>query len=73
MAPDFDSEFEKSLSGYTFFISNKYKQDKDKESLCIHKDQNNKNKIFLNVRDSVPIDYLDKMTDRQKDIKLQCE
>lgn len=70
LAPDV-SEFEKKISGYSFCVSDEFKPDKLKESVLNHK--KNRNKIFVNVRDPVPIDYLDKMSDKQKDIKLQCE
>lgn len=70
LAPD-ANEFEKKISGYSFCVSDDYKSDKLKESVFNHK--KNRNKIFVNVRDPVPIDYLDKMSDKQKDIKLQCE
>ncbi len=54
-------------------MSNKYERNKEKESEYIHKDKSCKNKITFQVKDQVPIDFLDKMSDKDKDLKLICE
>lgn len=61
------------MGGYRFFVSNKYERNKEKESEFIHRDRSCKNKITFQVKDQVPIDFLDRMSDKDKDLKLICE
>lgn len=66
------------IKGYTFFISNFYQRNKDKESECIpvaniNNSVDKDNKITFQVKDPVPIDYLDKMRDKERDLKLLGE
>ena len=58
--------------GYRFFIPNNYVRNQDKNSECYNKDTK-ENLIVFHIRDRVPIDFLDKMPDRERDLKLMCD
>ena len=60
------------MKSYKFFIPNFYSKNKDKESECIH-NKEPLNKITFQVKDPQPIDYLDKMGDKDRDLKILCE
>ena len=72
-APDFNSEYQQKVSGYRIFVSNMYTRKRDKECEFVHKDQDCHNKITFQVKDQVPIDFLDRMPDKDRDLKLLCE
>jgi len=58
--------------GYRFFIPNYYVRKPDKNSECYDK-TNEKNLIVFHIRDRKPIDFLDKMPDMERDLKLMCD
>ena len=75
-----NSEKAFDMKGYTFFISSLYERNKDKESECLpveNKKGSNgidpENKITFQVKDPIPVDYLDKMSDQDRDLKLLGE
>lgn len=61
------------MNGYTFYVSNKYEKHPDKMNECIPSKKIPKNftgnkqfkdnKITFQVKDPIPIDYIDKMDD----------
>jgi hypothetical protein len=69
------------MKGYTFFIDSLYERNKDKESECLPvepkkrgpDDLDLENKITFQVKDPIPVDYLDKMSDQERDLKLLGE
>lgn len=67
------------MNGYTFYVSNKYEKHQDKRNECIpaKKVTGNKsfydNKITFQVKDPIPIDYIDKMDDKEREMNLQAE
>mmetsp|Transcript_24004 Transcript_24004/g.36882 ORF Transcript_24004/g.36882 Transcript_24004/m.36882 type:complete len:350 (+) Transcript_24004:398-1447(+) len=70
--PDFEIQKPLEMKGYRFFIPHTYTRNKDKESECYNlKDR--ENIITFQVKDPVPIDFLDKMSDKERDLKLLCE
>lgn len=60
------------MRGYRFFIPNSYSRNKDKESEC-YNIKEPENIITFQVKDAKPIDYLDKMSDKERDLKLISE
>ena len=58
------------LKNYRFFIPTKYIKDNDKETFWKDKAGNI---ILFAVGDPMNIDFLDKMTDKSKDLKILCE
>jgi hypothetical protein len=60
------------MKGYKFFIPKSFQKNKDKESECLST-ENKDNKITFQVKDPIPIDYLDKMGDKDRDLKILCE
>ena len=67
-----DGFYNKELKAYRFFVPKQYQQDPEKESEVRDKD-NEKNIITFQVKDPVPIDHLDKMPDKDKDLKMLCD
>ena len=67
------------MNGYTFFVSKLFTENKDKETECIHRTKhsetrpNYNDKIMFQVKNPYPMDFLDKMPNRDKDLKLMCE
>jgi len=58
------------LSNYGFFIPTKYSKNTEKETLW----QDKKGNIILfAVSQPMNIDFLDKMPDKSKDLKILCE
>ena len=62
----------KEMKAYRFFVPRNYEPDPKKESEVKDRDFE-KNIITFQVKDPVPIDYLDKMPDKDKDMKMLCE
>lgn len=58
------------MKGYRFFVPNTYEQHKSSE---VKDKENPENVITFQVKDPVPIDFLDKMPDKDKDLKMLCE
>ena len=64
------------MNGYTFYVSNKYEKHPEKRNECIpnKKVTGNKNfgdnKITFQVKDPIPIDYIDKMDDKDRELNL---
>ena len=68
------------MKGYSFFISSAYERNKEKESECLpvenkkgSNDIDPGNKFTFQVKDPIPVDYLDKMSDNDRDLKLLGE
>jgi len=73
-APDnFQKEFEVKMNGYRFFVNKHYERNKEKPNECRHRDKKSRNIIAFQIQDEQPIDFLDKMGDKEKDLKLLCE
>ena len=65
------------MKGYTFFIDSAYERNKEKESECLPiantKGIDPENKITFQVKDPIPVDYQDMMSDQERDLKLLGE
>ena len=60
------------MKGYRFFIPQFYEKSDTKESEYL-KIGEKKQICTFQVKDPTPIDYLDKMNDKDRDLKLLCE
>ena len=58
------------MKNYRFFIPTKYQKNKDKETKW---QDSNENTILFSVGQPMSIDFLDKMPDKQKDLRIICE
>lgn len=67
----YDGFWAKKMKAYCFLVPKKY-EDTEKDSEVRDKDFP-ENIITFQVKDPVPIDYLDKMPDKDKDLKMLCE
>ena len=60
------------MKGYMLFLPNSFQRNAAKESEFEDK-QHGKNKITFLVREQTPIDFLDKMQDKEKDLRILCD
>lgn len=69
---DDSKQFPFTLKGYRFFVSIKYKEDHNKESEV--RDESDPSKIItFQVKEPSSIDFLDKMADKDRELKLISE
>jgi len=60
------------MKSYSFFMPGTYQRNKDKQTEFQDK-FNKDNIITIGVKDPQPIDFLDKMSDKERDLKVMCE
>ena len=68
-----DGKWSKDIRGYKFFIPAHYEKDPDGKHTEVQEKGNKENFITITVKDPIPIDHLDKMPDKKKDLKMLCE
>jgi len=62
------------IEGYNFFLPRDYKRNADKQTEFKSLDKvAGESTITLGVKDQLPIDFLDRLTDKEKDLKVLCE
>ena len=60
------------MKSYYFILPNKYNRNPEKQTEF--NDKNNPHNIItLGVKEPMPIDFLDKMGDKDRDLKVMCE
>ena len=62
----------KEIKGYRFYVPNIYEQNKEREGEMFSR-ANENNIITFQIKDPVPIDFLDKMTEKDTDLRIVCE
>ena len=60
----------KTMKGYRFFVPSDYIQTPKESEM---KQKNSENIITFQVKDLISIDFLDKMGDKEREIKIMCE